>query len=301
MNFAVLALIIANMIWGAAPPIFKLALENIPPFTLAFIRFFGAALIFLPPALVSWKKLSIPTFLEICFAGFLGVFLHIAFFFLGLERGESINAGIIATAGPLFLFILAVIFLREKPEKKVLKGMIIAFLGVLCVVLSPLFMGEQVGASQDILANLLYVGATICLVLSTVLAKKILKTVNRYQFVMIVFASSSLCFLPVAVYELQTWSFDMLDGRGILGIFFGLFISSAIAYYLYFWGTSKIKAQEIGIFAYMDPVMTVLVAMPLLGEYPTPVFIFGAFLVFLGIFIAEGRVHWHPLHKLRKD
>ena len=36
----ILALIITNVIWGAASPIFKLALTNIPPFTLAFIRFF---------------------------------------------------------------------------------------------------------------------------------------------------------------------------------------------------------------------------------------------------------------------
>jgi len=301
MNFAVLALIVANMIWGAAPPIFKLALENIPPFLLAFIRFFGAALIFLPPAIVSWNKLDAKTIAEICLAGFLGVFLHVSFFFMGLERGESINAGIIATAGPLFLFILAVIFLHEKPSKKVLKGMIIAFAGVLSVVLSPFFMGQETSGSSDVVANLLYVASMFCLVLSTVVSKNILKRVNRYQFVFIAFAFSSLCFLPLAAKDLQGWSFDLLDGRGILGIFFGLFMSSAIAYYLYFWGLSKIRAQEIGIFAYMDPVMTVLVAVPLLGEYPTPFYILGAFLVFLGIFIAEGRIHWHPFHKLHKD
>lgn len=34
------ALVIANIIWGGASPIFKYALQNIPPFTLAFIRFF---------------------------------------------------------------------------------------------------------------------------------------------------------------------------------------------------------------------------------------------------------------------
>ena len=37
---AILALVIANIIWGAASPIFKYALTDIPPFTLAFIRFF---------------------------------------------------------------------------------------------------------------------------------------------------------------------------------------------------------------------------------------------------------------------
>ncbi|PIX68551.1 hypothetical protein COZ40_02690, partial [Candidatus Roizmanbacteria bacterium CG_4_10_14_3_um_filter_39_13] len=44
----IVALIIANIIWGAACPIFKFALVNIPPFTIAFIRFFFAGIIFLP-------------------------------------------------------------------------------------------------------------------------------------------------------------------------------------------------------------------------------------------------------------
>ena len=44
----ILALITANIIWGAASPIFKFALQNISPFTLAFIRFYGATLILLP-------------------------------------------------------------------------------------------------------------------------------------------------------------------------------------------------------------------------------------------------------------
>lgn len=55
-NQAIIALIIANIIWGAASPIFKLALENIPPFTLAYIRFLGAALILAPFA---FKSLNI--------------------------------------------------------------------------------------------------------------------------------------------------------------------------------------------------------------------------------------------------
>ena len=40
LHLAILAVIAANIIWGATPPIFKWALEEINPFTLAFFRFF---------------------------------------------------------------------------------------------------------------------------------------------------------------------------------------------------------------------------------------------------------------------
>lgn len=44
---AILALIIAHIIWGASTPIIKLTVATIPPFSLAVIRFWFTALILL--------------------------------------------------------------------------------------------------------------------------------------------------------------------------------------------------------------------------------------------------------------
>ena len=52
--------------------------------------------------------------LEICIASFLGITFHIATFFLGLQEGVSINAPIIAASGPVFLYIFALLFLKER-------------------------------------------------------------------------------------------------------------------------------------------------------------------------------------------
>ena len=108
----ILALIIANIIWGAASPIFKFALQNIPPFTLAFIRFFFAGLIFLPIALNKWQHLTLKQWLEIILVGFFGITINISFFFLGLEKTESINIPVIASSGPVFIYLLSIIFLK---------------------------------------------------------------------------------------------------------------------------------------------------------------------------------------------
>ena len=121
----VFALIIANIIWGMASPIFKFALTNIPPFTLAFIRFFFAGLIFLPIAIKNWQRLSLKQFFKILLVGFFGITMNITFFFLGIVRTESINAPIIASSGPVFIYLLSIIFLREKPKLRVLSGMLI--------------------------------------------------------------------------------------------------------------------------------------------------------------------------------
>lgn len=295
----VLALIIANIIWGAAAPIFKFALINIPPFTLAFIRFFFAGLIFIPFVLGKWQRLSGRDLLEICLAAFFGITINIAFFFLGLPKTTSINAPIIASAGPVFLYFLSILFLKERPKLKVFIGMLIALFGVIWIIFSPiLFDGKNLDFGE-VEGNLFFVLATLGAVFNPLINKDVLKRINPYQVSFISFLFSSVTFLPLMIRELSWWSFSELNVAGWVGIIFGVLFSSAVAYFLFYFGVSKIKAQEIGVFTYIDPVVAIAIAAPLLGEYPNLYFFIGALLVIGGIFLAEGRVHWHPFHKLK--
>lgn len=295
----ILALIIANIIWGAAAPIFKFALQNIPPFTLAFVRFFFAGLIFIPFVIRHWQKITKKDLLEICLAAFFGITVNIAFFFLGLAKTESINAPIVASSGPVFLFLLSVIFLHEKPIKKVFLGMLISLVGVLVVVLSPIVVDGRNLVIGEIQGNLFFVLATMGAVLNILLNKEVLKRVNAYMVTCIGFFFGAFTFLPFISKELASWSFMQLDVRGWTGIIFGIFFSSALAYYLSNAAIAKINAEEVGLFAYIDPVVAILVAMPLVNEYPNAYFFLGSVLVFGGIFLAEGRLHWHPIHKIK--
>ncbi len=297
----ILALIITNVIWGAASPVFKFALTNIPPFILGFLRFFGASFLLLPFAVKNWKKMSLPDFGLILLGSFFAININIGFFFLGLQKTTSINAPIIASSQPIFLYIFAIIFLKEKMHKKVFHGLLIALIGVIIIIVSPLLLdgGISLGAKEGALeGNLYLVIATLGAVINALIFKKVLRRVNMWQVTFISFVFGALLFIPVMLPEFATWSFADLNSNGWVGIIYGVVFSSAIAYGLFNYGISKITAQEVGIFAYIDPVVAVAVAIPLIHEYPTPAFYIGTFFVFLGIFIAEGRVHYHPLHRI---
>lgn len=298
----IVALIIANIIWGAASPIFKFALVNIPPFTLAFIRFFFAGIIFLPLVLFQNYSVTKKQLFEICLGAFFSITINISFFFLALSKTDSINAPIIASSQPIFLFILAVLFLKERPHRRVFLGILISFIGVLVIIISPLFLNHNTTILQKetaLIGNIFLVIATLGSVLQAIINKKVLREVNHFVVTCIAFFFGALTFIPFMIPELQTWSFSQLDIHGWTGIIFGVVFSSALAYGLFMYGMSKIEAQEVGVFTYIDPVIAVLIAMPLLGEYPTPTFFIGSLFVFLGIIIAERRLHWHPFHKIR--
>ncbi len=296
-NQAILALIIANVIWGAASPIFKLALENLPPFTLAFMRFFVAALFLLP---LTYKNLKIEKadWGNLILVSIFGITINITFFFWGLQLAPSINAPIISSAAPVFIYLFSIFFLHEKNHPKVFLGTLVSLVGVLIIVIAPLL---SKGLDTQIIGNLFFIIATLGTVFHSVIGKKVLDKYNPFTITFWSFLIGSLTFFPFFIKEMVTLHpFETVDERGLLGLFFGILFSSLAAYTLYHWGMKQIDAQEIGVFFYIDPIIAALIAIPLLGEKITGIFLFGSLLVFAGIFIAEGRLHYHPLHKLRR-
>lgn len=295
------ALVIANVIWGAASPIFKFSLENIPPFTLAFIRFFFAGTIYMLFVVKHWRPLSWRQFVHICLGGFFGVTINISFFFLGLPKTNSINAPVIASMSPIFLYLISTFFLRERPHRKVLIGILVSFIGAMIIIFSPYILDGSISIEQkndELLGNLFLVVATLGSIGQAIVHKKILHEVHAIQVTLISFFFGALNFLPLALFELNTWSLSQLDYRGWTGIVFGVLLSSALAYGLFIYGIAKIKAQEIGLFTYIDPIVAVVIAIPLLGEIPNILFYVGSALIFIGIVFAEKRLHWHPLRHL---
>jgi drug/metabolite transporter (DMT)-like permease len=107
-----------------------------------------------------------------------------------------------------------------------------------------------------------------------------------------------MSFFPMYLWENQGAPLNILP-QGLVGILFGAVFTSNVAYMLFNFAVKHIHANEVGVFLYLDPVVTVLIAVPLLGETITMTFLLGALMVFAGIFISEGRLHYHPLHKLR--
>lgn len=299
LHLAILAVIAANIIWGATPPIFKWALEEINPFTLAFFRFFLATIVFIPflkghSLKIKWKDWPLLFFMT-----FFGIFLHISFFFLGLEISSSINAPIIASSAPIFIILGGIFFLKERPGVKKIAGGIIGLLGVIIIMLLPL-LGQEFDGS--VLGNAFFILATLGAVIQAIALKKLARTYDPIPLVYWSFLLATIMFFPTFINEAINGGFSPshFGIQAITGILFGGIFASSIGYFCFYFAIKYLLASEVALFTYIDPVVTILIAMPLLGEVPTPTYVIGAVLVFLGIYIAEGRIHYHPIHLLAK-
>lgn len=296
---AILALILANIIWGAAAPIFKWALENIEPFTLAFLRFALATLIIIPFLKVNELKIQKDDILKIFLLAFSGVTINIGFFFLALTLTASINAPIIASSAPIFIIIGSIFLLREHPGMRKIIGGIIGLMGVLTIVLLPVL---ENGIDGSIFGNIFLIVATIASVLHVITLKELTPKYSPLSLVFWTFSIGALTFLPLLLYEVSQSGFlSNIDIKGFIGITYGAIFTSVIAYSFLHFATKYVLASEVGLFLYIDPIIAIVIAAPLLGEIPSSTFLIGAFLVFLGIYIAEGRIHYHPFHRLKED
>lgn len=295
IQIAVLFLILANIIWGAALPIYKWTLQDLPPFTFIFLRFFLSALIILP-FVIKKLKVSRRDYLDIVLVGIFSVSLQIPLLFFGLKLTPSINAPIIISLEPVILMIAAVIFLKEKLSAKLISGVIISLLGVFAIILPPLLTS---GFSGSFLGNILIFLAAMCAVVQALVVKRLTVRNEPLTILFWMFFVGALPLLPFVFKELQTFSLITdLTIQGMLGLIYAIYFSTILAHFFFVYGLKYIKASEVGIFSYVDPIATILVAVPLLGEQLTGAYIVGAMLVFLGIFIAEGRFHYHPIRKL---
>lgn len=296
-QLAIIALIVANIIWGATAPILKWTLEDVPPFTLSFIRFFVSALI-LFPFTVHKLKIKREDIMLLLYLSVIGLGIRIAYNTYGLTLTTSINSPIIASAAPIFLILGSVALLHEKAKKKVINGTVLSLLGVILITVFPAITK---GFDKSILGNIFFMVSMGLSVVYILLLKQLSPKYSALTILFWMFTLASVSFLPFTVIELARTNFtQLLHPHALIGMSFGTLFSTIFAYILNLYGVRFITASEVGIFTYVDPIIAILVASQLLGEHVTSIYLIGSLFVFLGIFIAEGRVHYHPIHLLRR-
>src|SRR5574339_844282 len=145
-NLAIVALTATAVIWGATLPLMKENLETIPPFSLAFGRFFIASVLAI--LFINFKNIKLKDFFHIAAFAFFGISLHIGLFLNGLANSTSIDATFILALSPVITSLLATIFLKEKISFWHKIGILVAFLGSFLYISFPhIFQRESINVN----------------------------------------------------------------------------------------------------------------------------------------------------------
>ncbi|MCL4389800.1 MAG: DMT family transporter [Patescibacteria group bacterium] len=309
MNFdsrakAIIAVFAAQIIWGVAGLLVKIVLADVPPFSLLFFRSLLTCLILYPILeyrVIKGERLQTISSQDkwtIFWAGFTGVFLNIALYFIGQKLTTVIDAWVINSTGALFVILISYIFIRERLNRIVYFGVALAFVGTLVIIGTPVL---GIG-SGSIPGNLLILGSTLVLGISYVLTKRLMDRFSPLLLAYYFFLIGLFFSLPFFLWEyLQNpgWIAALSTGSWLI-IAYLTIGSSIIAYALDNFALIRLSASAVATAGYISVVIALGLGIIFLHEQMTPFFIAGTIITFCGLFLAETRHPNHPLHKLRR-
>jgi drug/metabolite transporter (DMT)-like permease len=287
-----LALLALYIVWGSTYFGIKVAIETIPPFFHAAIRFFVSGLI-----LIIWQRAvgsDLPTRKQWISTAIIGTLLLLGGNGLVSWAEQSIPSGIAAIiigSIPMFLVIAEAIRPNGiKPTWRAIIGLLIGFAGIFILV-GP---GEISGSSNQL--NPLGVAAVLCACVfwaigsifskSADLPKSSLMTTGAEMLM----GSVGLFVVSLLTGELHTWNIAEVSSRSLMGLTYLITIGSLLGFGSYIWLLQNAPISLVATYAYVNPIVAVFLGN-WLGDEPLEPRIWVATAIIIGsvIFINSGR------------
>jgi len=283
-----LSLLLTAIIWGSTYVNIKIVLEEVPPNTLAFLRFLIASIvlggyffIFQKPHI---KKSHWP---RAALGGLVGIALYNFLQNQGLKYAGATEGAILGSTAPVFMVLLAWPYLHEKITWRQAGGIVAAFLGAAIV--------STGGTLESISLNPLRLYGDF-LVLLTGLAWAVYNItikvlLERYPAVSVLTYctwAGTIFLLPFAFFDFPVDLFQVSPWVWANIIYLGLF-GSAAAYLLWNAALTRVAMATAGAYLYLLPVASAAIAAVFLHEAVTIFTLVGGGLALIGTYWASDK------------
>lgn len=284
----VFLLIIATICWGGNFVIGRAVAGDLPPFTLAFLRWVIAFIFFLPFAWQGFIK-NIPVlkkyFIPVLFMSITGVTGFNTLLYVALNHTTAINASLMNTSTPIIIYLLSFIFFKEKLTKNQIIGTIISLFGVVFIISKGSI--QTLAELSFNIGDLIVLIAVVCWSIYSLLVKHYAKKLpGNATFITTIFIGVILL-LPFFLYEIVILEIPIIWNPLTLStIFYTGIFASIIAFLAWNTGVIKIGPSRAGIFLNFIPVFATLFAVLFINETLEVFQLIGGIFVILGIFLS---------------
>jgi len=280
---AYLLLSITSLCWAGNFVVGRGIYQEVPPVTLATIRWFGAFLIILPFAWTHLVK-DWPTikkhWLIMIVLGSIGIGSFNTLVYIGVNYTTAINGLIMNSASPVFMAIMAFLLFKERISLRQCTGILLSIIGV-CVVISR----GNITSFGNLTFNkgdLFVLAAFFVWAVYTVLLR-LRPDIHNLSFLSMTFILAALANTPFLLLELWSGRIIHLSSNSAAGLLYVMIFPSIIGYLFYNRGIKLIGANRGGAFLHLVPVFGAIMAVLFLGETLENFHIIGFLAIITGV------------------
>ncbi|WP_100397862.1 DMT family transporter [Bacillus sp. FJAT-44742] len=263
------------------------AMNDLPPFTIAFIRLLVAFIVLVPIGfLTAWKyrmtfwKYKKP-FLIMTLTG---ITFFNTFIYGSLQFTTATNVAVLETVIPVTTVILSAFMLKERLAGVQWLGVFLSFFGAVWVVLDGRIFGITAMAWN--IGDVIMIGAIITWAVYTIFVKQYMHLFPPYAALFVMTGVSVVVLLPIVLIEWIVTGVPAFDPSSHVSglLYLGIF-PSFIALVFYNRAVDLLSPSKASVFLNFLPVFTMAGAYLWLDETITGMQVLGSLIVIAGVII----------------
>jgi drug/metabolite transporter (DMT)-like permease len=262
-----LAFAIIYFVWGSTYLAIRVGVREVPPFLLAGTRFFVAGLVLYVWAIVRGERS--PTRLQWLAASFLSIFFFVLDYGLVFWAEQRVPSGLTAVMMamiPAFMALSEIFLLRtQRLTLRLALALLIGIGGVAVLTSRSLNLG---GAPIDRAGAIALIVASISWSISSVLTRKLpLPPSKTMSSGVQMFSGGVLLSLTAAALgEFHNFHMAAVSREAWLSLLYLIVAGSIVGFTAYIWLIHHESPTKVGTYAYVNPVVAVVIGYFLGGE-----------------------------------
>jgi drug/metabolite transporter (DMT)-like permease len=281
-----LAFAIIYFVWGSTFLAIRIGVHEVPPFLLAAMRFFIAGLVLYGWTLVQGERS--PTARQWASAFLLALMIFVLDYgslFWAEQRVPSGIAAVILAIIPVFMSLSEILFLRtQRLTVRLASAFLIGIAGVALLMSRSLNLG---GEPIDRAGAAALIAAAMSWSIAAVLSRKLpLPQSKAMSSAVQMLAGGAMLFLAAAgLGEFRGFHPENVSRGAWLSLLYLIVAGSIIAYTAYVWLLHHESPTKVGTYAYVNPVVAVVIGYLFGNEALGPRTIVGTLFVLVSVVV----------------
>jgi drug/metabolite transporter (DMT)-like permease len=283
--FVYFVLLFQSLIASGTHIIAKVVVKDIDPVTLTMLRSSIAALALL--GILFFRRAPIAIAREhyktIIWLSFLAIPVNQFLFLTAIKYTTASNAALLYGTTPAMVLVLSYFTGKASLTLKKALGVVIAFSGILLVV----FERGIDFRSDYTFGNLLLVIAVVAWALYTINGRLLILKYGAFFTSAITMILGTILYIPIGIISAIHFDYSTLSIAHFGGLLYLAIGTSIFAYFLWYYALGRIDTSKVAIFANLQPVLTTVLAVILLGQSITATFVVGGVVALTGIVVTQ--------------